>query len=462
MILHDFESAPALGFSLKDNTDSMRPIPLTAQASGALKGAVRVPGDKSMSHRALILGLLSVGTTTITGLLEGDDVMATAAACRAFGATVTKKGESWHVSGVGVGSLLEPDAPLDFGNAGTGARLMMGVAATYDFKTRFTGDVSLCSRPMARVLTPLKQMGAEVLDCAAGEKLPLTLRGATLPVPVTYTLPVASAQVKSAILLAALNTPGRTTVIEPVPTRDHTEKMLAAFGASITVEVQANGAHHITINGEAELQPQNIAIPADPSSAAFPIVAALLVPGSSVELSGVMLNPTRTGLFTTLKEMGAVLEITNRRVEGGEEVGDITARYGPLHAVDVAATRAPSMIDEYPVLAVAASFASGQSTFHGLHELTVKESNRLTAIAAGLRANGVMAKIDDDTLTVEGIGRVKGGGRVETHHDHRIAMAFLIMGLASDSPVEIDDSRMIATSFPAFLPLMRGLGAQIA
>ncbi len=462
MILQDFESAPALGLSLKDNTDSLRPMPLTATASAPLKGTVRVPGDKSMSHRALILGLLSVGTTRITGLLEGDDVMATAVACAAFGATLTKTSETWQVSGVGVGALLEPDAPLDFGNAGTGARLMMGVAATYDFKTCFTGDVSLCSRPMARVLTPLKQMGAEVLHSAAGEKLPLTMRGATLPVPLTYTLPVASAQVKSAILLAALNTPGRTIVIEPVPTRDHTEKMLAAFGAAIHVETQSNGTRKITIDGEAELRPQTIAIPADPSSAAFPMVAALLVEGSTVTLDAVMLNPTRTGLFTTLVEMGARLAIENRREEGGEEIGDITVTYGPLSAVDVPASRAPSMIDEYPVLAVAAAFAKGRSVFHGLHELTVKESNRLTAIAAGLRANGVTALIEGDTLIVEGTGSVEGGGVVETHHDHRIAMAFLVMGLASQKPVQIDDGRMIATSFPEFLTTMHGLGAKIA
>jgi 3-phosphoshikimate 1-carboxyvinyltransferase len=435
--------------------------PATASRSPALRGEARAPGDKSISHRALMLGLLARGRTEIAGLLEGEDVLATARACAALGARVERAGPGrWTVDGVGVGALLEPEAPLEFGNAGTGCRLMMGVVAGHGITVRFDGDPSLRKRPMERVLAPLRLVGAEVVDSAPGGRVPLTLRGALDALPITYATPVPSAQVKSAVLLAGLNAPGLTTVIEREPTRDHTEKMLAGFGADVRVE--ADGAHgrRITLAGRPELRAQPVAVPADPSSAAFPLVAALIVPGSEVLLRGVMLNPTRTGLLTTLIEMGARIRFENRRSEGGEEVADLVAEASELTGVEVPPERAPSMIDEYPVLAVAAAFARGRTAMRGLAELRAKESDRLAAVAAGLAANGVRHAIEGDDLVVEG-GEVPGGGTVPTHLDHRIAMSFLVMGLASGRPVTVDDAATIATSFPDFVPLMRGLGARI-
>jgi len=438
------------------------PKPLSARRAGPLKGHVRVPGDKSISHRALIFGLLTRGATEIEGLLEGEDVLATGRACSLLGANVERTGTGkWTVHGAGVGSLLQPKGVLDFGNAGTGSRLMMGVVAGHGISATFDGDASLRKRPMKRVLDPLLQMGAEVASEAEGGRLPLTLTGTADPIPVTYETPVASAQVKSAILLAALNSPGTTTVIEKEATRDHTEKMLAHFGADI--KVQPHGAHgrQIVLTGRPELQPNKVVVPADPSSAAFPLVAGLIVPGSEVVIEGVMDNPLRTGLVTTLLEMGARIEAKNRRTEGGEDVADLVVHASNLRSVDVPAERAPSMIDEYPVLAVAASFAEGTTRMRGLHELRVKESDRLAAVHAGLVANGVNAVIEGDDLLVTG-GPVRGGGTVATHLDHRIAMSFLVMGLASESPVTVDDGAMIATSFPDFVPLMAGLGADIS
>jgi 3-phosphoshikimate 1-carboxyvinyltransferase len=408
-----------------------------------------------------MFGLLARGRTEVTGLLEGEDVLATARACAALGAKVERAGPGrWTVDGVGGGALLEPEGPLDFGNAGTGCRLMMGVVAGHGITARFDGDASLRKRPMERVLEPLRLVGAEVVDSAPGGRVPLTLRGALDALPITYVTPVPSAQVKSAVLLAGLNAPGLTTVIEREPTRDHTEKMLAGFGAEVRVEPDGAHGRRITLTGQPELRPQSVAVPADPSSAAFPLVAALLVPGSSVVLRGVMLNPTRTGLLTTLVEMGARIAFENRRSEGGEEVADLVVESSELTGVEVPPERAPSMIDEYPVLAVAAAFARGRTAMRGLAELRAKESDRLAAVAAGLAANGVRHAIEGDDLVVEG-GEVPGGGTVPTHLDHRIAMSFLVMGLASGRPVTVDDAATIATSFPDFVPLMQGLGARI-
>ncbi|MDR6285965.1 3-phosphoshikimate 1-carboxyvinyltransferase [Methylopila jiangsuensis] len=416
-----------------------------------------------MSHRALIFGLLAVGETRIEGLLEGEDVLATARACAALGAEVERLGEGrWRVRGVGVGGLRSPDAPLDFGNAGTGSRLMMGVVGGHPITATFDGDASLRSRPMRRILDPLALIGAEVTACAEGGKLPLTLKGPETALPITYETPMPSAQVKSAVLLAGLNAPGVTTVIEREATRDHTERMLRAFGAEVTVEPHGEHGRLIRLVGQPELRPAVVRVPADPSSAAFPLVAALIAPGSEVTLEGVMTNPLRTGLMLTLKEMGADIATENLREEGGEEVADLVVRAGPLKGVDVPPERAPTMIDEYPVLAVAAAFAEGETQMRGLHELTVKESDRLAAVHAGLVANGVAARVEGDDLIVEGRGGVAGGGApVRTHLDHRIAMSFLVMGLGADAPVTVDDATMIATSFPTFLPLMTGLGAEM-
>lgn len=439
--------------------------PLVAGKSGAgLKGRAIAPGDKSVSHRALILGAMTVGETAISGLLEAEDVLNTAKAMRALGADAIREGEGrWRVHGVGVGGFMEPKAPLDFGNSGTGARLTMGAVATTPIATIFTGDASLRRRPMKRVLEPLSLFGM-AYETQAGGLLPATIKGARRAVPIDYTLTVASAQVKSALLLAALNVPGRSTIVEKVGTRDHTERMLAAFGAKIAVEKAGNGASAISVTGEVELKPSPIVVPSDPSSAAFPMVAALIVPGSDIVIENVMLNPLRTGLFETLKEMGASIEVLNPREAGGERVGDLRVKYSALKGVEVPPSRAPSMIDEYPVLSVAASFAEGKTVMRGLEELRVKESDRLSAIAAGLAANGVKASETTDSLTVEGMGPggVPGGGTVATHMDHRIAMSFLVMGLAARSAVTVDDGSMIATSFPNFLSLMRGLGASIA
>lgn len=443
---------------------SSGPQPLRSNKAATLKGTVRVPGDKSMSHRALILGTLARGTTRISGLLEGEDVLATADAMRQYGAKIARDYDGtgqpiWSVEGVGVGALLEPAQVIDCGNAGTGVRLIMGMAAAYPFASTFTGDGSLRKRPMKRVLDPLEEMGAQVL-ARDGGLLPLTIRGNDTPLPVTYTVPMPSAQVKSAVLLAALSTKGRTTVIEPIPTRDHSERMIKGFGGDLTVEENADGSRTITVNGGKVLQAQNVTIPADPSSAAFPLVAALIAPNAEVLIQDVMLNATRTGLITTLQEMGGDLTISNRRTEGGEELADITASSSKLKGITVPADRAPSMIDEYPVLAVAASFAEGKTHMPGLHELRVKESDRLAAVVDGLTANGVQSENGEDWLTVTGTpGAVPGGGTVITHLDHRIAMAFLVMGLASQQPVTVDDGRVIATSFPAFEGLMSDLGA---
>lgn len=433
--------------------------PMTAQASGPLHGRVRAPGDKSISHRSLIFGLLAVGETRVSGLLEGEDVIRTAAAARALGASVDRLSDGeWRVRGVGVGGLLEPTETLDFGNAGTGSRLMMGVVAGHPITARFDGDASLRKRPMGRILDPIALVGAETVEAAEGKRLPLVLRGAQNPVPVTYETPVASAQVKSAVLFAALNAPGKSVVIEKEATRDHTEKMLAYFGAEISVEPYGAHGRRITLTGQPDLKPQHIVVPADPSSSAFPIVAALIVPGSDVLVDGVMMNPLRIGLITTLLEMGADITETNRRVEGGEDVADLRVRYSQLHGVSVPPERAPAMIDEYPILAIAAAFASGETRMNGLAELRVKESDRLQAVADGLAANGVTHRIEGDDLIVTGGASVPGGGTVATHMDHRIAMSFLIMGLASAQPVSVDDTGFIATSFPDFVPMMRRLG----
>lgn len=437
--------------------------PLTAEPSRALSGKLRVPGDKSISHRALIFGTLAVGETEITGLLEGDDILATAEAMRRLGARVTRKEHSgvpvWHVHGVGVGGLMEPEEPLDFGNAGTGARLVMGLVAGHPITATFIGDVSLSRRPMSRVITPLARMGA-TFQAREGGRLPLTLTGARRTLPITYELPVASAQVKSAVLLAGLNAPGITTVIEPVPTRDHTERMLKAFGAKVNVVPHGPNGLAIHLTGEPELTPCPIIVPGDPSSAAFPVVAALVVPGSDVIVEGITLNPHRVGLYTTLMEMGGDIEVMNQRDEGGEPVADLRVRWSALKGVVVPPERAASMIDEYPVLAIAAAFASGNTVMNGIHEMRVKESDRIAATAAGLRVNGVKVHETDDGMTVEGRdGHVDGGGHVVTHMDHRIAMSFLVLGLGAQKPVTVDDAAMIATSFPNFLGLMRGLGA---
>ncbi len=441
-------------------THATTPRPLSTIKAGPLKGRLRVPGDKSISHRALMLGALATGRTTIKGLLEAEDVLNTAKAVTALGAPAVKSGDTWTVTGRGSGGLAQPAGPLDFGNAGTGTRLMMGVIAGHDITVELTGDASLSRRPMGRVLKPLRQMGLETIP-EGKETLPLTIRGSSRLVPIEYMLPVASAQVKSAILLAGLNAPGATTVIEKEATRDHTERMLRYFGAEVTTQAR-DGSTRITVKGEAELEGRDVTVPGDPSSAAFLVAAALLVPGSEVTVEGVLVNETRVGLYTTLREMGGDVELMNARDEGGEPIADIRARYSRLKGVRVPPERAPSMIDEYPVLACIAAFAEGETRMEGLAELKVKESDRLAATAAGLAANGVVARVEGDTLIVTGAARVPGGGTVATHLDHRIAMAFLTLGLASERPVTVDDTTMIATSFPEFRGLMESLGAQYA
>ncbi len=438
-------------------------VPATARRSPALSGTARVPGDKSISHRSFMFGGLASGQTRITGLLEGEDVMRTGEAMKAMGARIEKHGAEWVIDGTGNGALLEPEGPLDFGNAGTGSRLTMGLVGTYDMETTFIGDASLSKRPMGRVLDPLRQMGVQVVKSAEGDRMPLTLRGPRAAAPIRYRVPMASAQVKSAVLLAGLNTPGITTVIEPVMTRDHTEKMLKGFGANLEVETDSEGVRHIRIEGQGKLTGQVIAVPGDPSSAGFPLVAALIVPGSDVTIENVLMNPTRTGLLLTLQEMGGRIEVLNRRNAGGEDVADLRVRGSELKGVTVPAGRAPSMIDEYPVLAVAASFAEGETLMQGLEELRVKESDRLAAVARGLEVNGVDCTEGKDWLSVRGRpgGKGIGGGTVATHLDHRIAMSFLVMGLTAEKSVTVDDRAMIATSFPEFMDLMRGLGAEI-
>ncbi len=437
------------------------PSPLKARAGNALKGRIRVPGDKSISHRSLMFGAVSLGETRIEGLLEAEDVLATGAAMSAMGATVVRDGEGlWRVSGLGCGGLLEPEGVLDFGNAGTGSRLTMGLVGGHSIAATFVGDASLSRRPMARVLNPLREMGVEVIG-RSGDRLPLTLRGPKTLLPITYRVPMASAQVKSAVLLAGLGAGGVTTVVEPVATRDHTERMLVGFGADLTVDVGESGERHIRLVGRPELKAQHVVVPGDPSSAAFAIVAGLVVPGSDVTVENVLLNPLRTGLFQTLIEMGADLTIENERLSGGERIGDVHVRSSRLKGVVVPPDRAPSMIDEYPVLAVAAAFAEGPTVMEGLEELRVKESDRLAAVARGLEANGIACTEGEASLIVTGrqAGAKIGGGIVATHLDHRIAMSFLVLGLAADKPVEVDDTAMIATSFPSFRGLMEGLGA---
>ena len=440
------------------------PIPMSSHASGALSGVAKVPGDKSISHRSLILGALSVGETQISGLLEGQDVLDTAKAMRAFGATVTDHGDgAWTVTGVGVGGFAEPEQVIDCGNSGTGVRLIMGAMATSPITATFTGDASLNGRPMARVTDPLALFGTLSVGREGG-RLPMTIVGAADPVPVEYTVPVPSAQVKSAVLLAGLNAPGKTVVIEAEATRDHTERMLAGFGAEITVE-ETDAGRVITLTGQPELNPQKIDVPRDPSSAAFPVCAALIVPGSDVLVPGIGLNPTRAGLFTTLREMGADLSYENEREEGGEPVADLRARFSPdLSGIEVPPERAASMIDEYPVLSVVASFAKGQTVMRGVKELRVKESDRIDAMAIGLRANGVTVDEGPDWWTVTGLGHgnVPGGSTCASHLDHRIAMSFLVLGMATQNPVKVDDAGPIATSFPIFEPLMAELGARIS
>jgi len=438
------------------------PKPLRSLASSGLSGRVTVPGDKSISHRSLMFGALALGETVITGLLEGEDVLNTAKAMAAMGARVERWNDdnSWHVTGVGIGGLQAPAQTIDFGNSGTGARLVMGLIATTPIRARMSGDASLRSRPMGLIVTPLEKFGAR-FETSEGGRMPLTVHGAQDPVPVEYRLPVASAQVKSAVLLAGLNAPGETMVIEPEATRDHTEKMLQGFGATLRFGETDDGARTIAVKGHVELKGQRIAVPGDPSSAAFALVAALIVPDSEVTVENVLLNDTRTGLIATLREMGADITIANERVSGGEPVGDVTARSSRLKGVKVPASRAPSMIDEYPVLAVAAAFADGKTRMEGLHELRVKESDRLAAVAAGLKANGVTCETGEDWLEVTGGGgKAAGGGTVITHLDHRIAMSFLVMGLASTQPVTVDDGNVMATSFPGFRRFMEGLGAR--
>ncbi len=440
------------------------PIPMKTVASGPLSGVAEVPGDKSISHRALILGAMAVGETRITGLLEGEDVLDTARAMRAFGAEVTRDDDgTWHVHGVGVGGFAEPDQVIDCGNSGTGVRLIMGAMATCPITATFTGDASLTKRPMARVTDPLALFGTRAVGRAGG-RLPMTIQGATDPVPVRYTVPVPSAQVKSAVLLAGLNAPGQTVVIEKEATRDHTERMLAGFGAEVTTE-QSDEGRVITLTGQPELKPQVIAVPRDPSSAAFPVCAALIVPGSDVLVPGIGLNPTRAGLFTTLREMGADLTYENEREEGGEPVADLRARYSPeMTGIHVPPERAASMIDEYPVLSVVAACASGKTLMTGVRELRVKESDRIEAMATGLRACGVSVEEGEDWWEVTGLGagNVPGGATCASHLDHRIAMSFLVLGMAAQQPVAVDDGGPIATSFPVFEPLMSGLGAEIS
>jgi 3-phosphoshikimate 1-carboxyvinyltransferase len=440
-----------------------RPHVTAAQRATALKGTLTVPGDKSISHRALILGGLAMGETIITGLLLGEDVLRTAAAMKALGARVDAgQGDgAWKVVGGGIGALTEPDDILDMGNSGTGARLMAGVLAAYPFTSIMTGDASLRRRPMQRVITPLSQCGATFM-ARAGGRLPMAITGSPLMLPLTYDSPVASAQIKSAVLLAGLHAPGATTVTEPAASRDHTERMFRHFGVEVETSTARNGAYTARVVGQPEITGRAIVVPGDPSSAAFPIVAALIVPGSHVTIRNVGLNPLRTGLFDTLREMGADIAFTNQREEAGEPVADIEVRASKLRGVTVPAARAPSMIDEYPILAVAAAFAEGETRMDGLAELRVKESDRLAVMANGLTACGVSARAEGDSLIVRGGGAIKGHATIAVHLDHRIAMSFLVLGLAADKAIAVDDASAIATSFPGFIPLMTGLGAKIA
>ncbi|MGB1828360.1 MAG: 3-phosphoshikimate 1-carboxyvinyltransferase [Paracoccaceae bacterium] len=439
------------------------PIPMTSHKCTGLSGVVEVPGDKSISHRSLIFGAMALGKTEISGLLEGQDVLDTAKAMEAFGASVTNHGDgNWTVHGVGVGGFSEPDGVIDCGNSGTGVRLIMGAMATHDMTATFTGDASLNKRPMARVTDPIALFGAEAYGRKGG-RLPMTIVGAKHPVPVRYTVPMPSAQVKSAVMLAGLNAPGETVIIEKEATRDHTERMLVGFGAEVDVEITAEG-RVITLRGYPELKPQTISVPRDPSSAAFPVCAALITEGSDILVPNIGLNPTRAGLYTTLREMGADLVFENERLEGGEPVADLRAKFSPnMKGIEVPPERAASMIDEYPILSVVASFAEGDTIMRGVKELRVKESDRIDAMAKGLRANGMDIDEGEDWWIIhgKGMGNVPGGGLAETFLDHRIAMSFLILGMGSEKPVHIDDGGPIVTSFPNFEPLMSALGAKL-
>lgn len=436
--------------------------PLKSATASPLKGELRVPGDKSISHRSLLIGALAVGETTVEGLLEGEDVLRTAAALRSLGAGIEREDDGvWRISGVGLGGLGEPSAVLDMGNSGTGARLLMGALASHPLTAFMTGDASLCRRPMARVQVPLERFGARIVSREGG-RMPLAITGTAEPMPISYRLPEASAQVKSAVLLAGLNAPGRTTVIETQPTRDHTERMLRYFGAEVETAPASDGEIAVSVVGQPELTGRAVRVPADISSAAFPMVAALLVPGSDITLTEVGLNPRRTGLVDTLLEMGAPIEILNQRDIAGEPVADLRVRHGRLKSVEVPAARAPSMIDEYPVLSVAAAMAEGRTVMNGLAELRVKESDRLAAMAGGLAACGVDVEEGKDSLVVNGRGEVvRGGGAIETDLDHRIAMSFLVLGMAGRQPVSIDDAGPIETSFPGFVEAMNRLGAAV-
>ncbi len=449
---------------LPENSDGAA-RPAMAQRAGTLDGVAVVPGDKSISHRALMLGALAIGRTRVTGLLEGADVLATAGALRRLGVPVDRQRDgAWIIDGVGVGGLSEPDTVLDMGNAGTAARLLLGILSSHDLRVVMTGDASLRRRPMARVTEPLSQMGAR-FDCAAGGRLPLTVWGARASTPMVYALPVVSAQVKSAVLFAGLNTMGETSVIEASPTRGHTVRMMRHFGCTVTT-ARGRAGTRVTVRGWQEFSAADFSVPADPSSAAFPLVASLLAGSGAVTVRGVCLDPLRTGLYDTLAEMGANLSIENRREVSGEPVGDLVAGAGALNAVAVPATRAASMIDEYPVLAAAAAVANGTSRFDGIGELRVKESDRLAAVADGLARCGVPVRTGDDWMEIDGSGGrpVAGAGPdnpVATLHDHRIAMSFLVLGLASRDGVAVDDTAMIGTSFPGFIPTMQSLGAPI-
>jgi 3-phosphoshikimate 1-carboxyvinyltransferase len=433
--------------------------PKSFSSSGPLHGTVSVPGDKSISHRSLMLSALAIGESRIEGLLEGEDVLATAAAMRAMGAQIERGADSvWRVSGVGVGGLLQPAKALDMGNSGTSTRLLMGLVASHAITATFVGDGSLSKRPMARVTEPLGLMGAD-FTTSPGGRLPLMMRGSCPAAPISYRLPVASAQVKSAILLAGLNTPGITRVIEPIPTRDHSERMLAGFGADLTVETAPDGVRTISIRGEVDLQPQSIIVPGDPSSAAFPVVATLLVPGSRTVIGNVGLNATRAGLFSVLRDMGADISFAQERIVGGEPVADIIVAHSLLQGIEPDPAIVPSMVDEFPILFVAAALAKGRSVFRGLEELRVKESDRITVMAQGLRAIGARVEETEDGLIIDGTGgdALAGGGTIATHLDHRIAMSFVVAGLVSTAPVTIDDAEPIATSFPTFFDLVATL-----
>ena len=458
-IIFDESAAPALGAHQKAHSG---PWPLSSRLSPALSGEVDLPGDKSVSHRALIFGALAVGETRIEGLLEGDDVLATARALTAYGVEIARDGPGvWRVWGAGIGGFEEPSSELDLGNAGTAARLLMGVAAHYPFASFFTGDASLRARPMSRSADPLIEMGARV-TARSGCRLPLALTGSTKLLPITYTLPVASAQVKSAILLAGLAAPGETAVIEPSPSRDHSERMLRHFGAKIAVSDDAAGAQIITLTGQPELAGQKLLVPADISSAAFPLAAALIVPGSQVLLKNIGVNPLRTGLLDCVLEMDGEIQLQSPRDLSGEPVADIAVAASPLRGIDVPASRAPRMIDEYPILAILAACANGQSRLRGLNELRHKESNRFSSILAGLAAAGVSISTEGDDILIDGNGAPPPGGtKIESHLDHRIAMAFLVLGLACPKGIMVDDGAPISTSFPDFVDLMNDLGARI-